>query len=101
MINGTFLTAPYSRIENGNSAISYAKVIEISKVLNVATEDIIEKGDSDNFIFNNCNQSGKIDSINNNYDFEQERKAYLEQIKYLQEQNAELLKIIQNLKPAV
>jgi len=87
----------YSRIENGESAVSFEKVIEISRVLNVSPYEIIDYGS--NQTFNNCNQSGNNHStITNNQDFTEERKELLEQIKYLQEQNTELLKIIQNLK---
>jgi len=90
----------YSRIEQGDCAVSFEKVFEISRVLNVNPDEIIEQGK--NFIFNNCtcNQAGNIEknTINNNQDFTEERKAYLEQINFLQEQNAELLKMIQTKK---
>ena len=88
----------YSRIEQGDCAVSYEKVFEISQILDVTPEEIIETGK--NFIFHNCNcsQAGNIEknTINNNQDFTEERKAYLEQIKFLQEQNAELLKMVQS-----
>ena len=87
----------YSRIEQGDCSVPFEKITEISKVLNVSPEEILEVGD--NFVFNHCNQSGKIETINNQ-DFTEERKAYLEQIKFLQEQNAELFKMVQNLKTA-
>ncbi|MDR0828918.1 MAG: helix-turn-helix domain-containing protein [Prevotellaceae bacterium] len=94
----------YSRLENGESAISIDKVIEIAHKLNVPCEDIID-GDIRQ-IFNNCSQSGnnieKIETINNHSDFEQERKSLLMFIENLQKdneflktQNAELLSRIQ------
>ena len=86
----------YCRIENGECATSYEKIIEISKILKVSPNDIIEFGEQ--FVFNNCSQSGKNNTIHNNQDFTEERKAYLEQIEYLKAQNAELMKIIQNTK---
>jgi len=83
----------YSRIEHGDSAVSFEKVFEISKILNVSPDDIIEQGK--NFIFNNCtcNQAGNIEknTIHNNQDCSETLKALLEQ-------NAEILKIIQSKK---
>jgi transcriptional regulator with XRE-family HTH domain len=87
----------YSRIENGESAVSFDKVMEIAKALNVNFVDIIDCGKGQTFNNYNCshlnNNIENVENIHNN-NFEQERKAYLEQIKYLQEQNAELLKLI-------
>ena len=88
----------YSRVEQGDCTVAYEKVIEIAKVLNVSPNDIIEQSNS--FIFNNCNcnQAGNIEknTIYNNQDFTAILKALLEQTKNIQEQNAELLKIIQS-----
>jgi transcriptional regulator with XRE-family HTH domain len=86
----------YGRIENGKCSVSLDRVIEISKILDLPLNDIIEA--SENFIFNNCNQSEKIDTINNNQNFEQERQAYLTQIKYLEEQNTDFFKLIQSFQ---
>ena len=83
----------YSRIEQGDCAVSYEKVFEISQILDVTPNEIIDCGKCQAFY--NCTQSGnnieKIDTINNNQDC-------AELLKTLLEQNTELLKMIQKLK---
>ena len=92
----------YSRIENGDSTVSSEKVIEISNVLGVLPSDIVAPPDS--FVFNNCQQlqAGNNNTMNNN-----DLEKYFKQIEDLKTQieglktlNTELLKIIQNFKPA-
>ena len=85
----------YCRIENGECAVDIQKAVQIAEILKVNVMDIIDFNSPQQFYY--CSQSGNNNStINNNQEFEQERKAYLEQIKFLQEQNAELLRMAQS-----
>jgi len=86
----------YSRIEQGDCAVPFEKVIEISKILNVSPDEITECKNWQTFY--NCNQAGNHNTQNNNQDCTEILKALLEQMKNIQVQNAELLKMAQKLK---
>lgn len=73
----------YSRIENAECSIDIDKANKIAEILDVNPLDIVDFYNKQEFI--NCSQSGNINTINNNNDFEEERKSYLEQIKGLKQ----------------
>lgn len=86
----------YSRIENGESNIDIDKANKIAEILGVNPLDIVDFYNKQEFI--NCSQSGNINTINNNNDFEEERKAYLRQIEELKKDKEFLIKEHQSLK---
>jgi len=82
----------YSRLEKGSCEVSLKRVIEISTVLNIALEEIVETSGVSAFI--------KCKNCTDNYiKFENERKILSDKIGVLEKQNAILTGIIDNLKP--
>ncbi len=73
----------YFRIENGECSIDLEKINSISEVLGINPLDIIEF--SEKQVFSNCSQSGNLNTIYNQDNFENER-AYLMQIQDLKEE---------------
>ncbi|MDR2652502.1 MAG: helix-turn-helix domain-containing protein [Prevotellaceae bacterium] len=81
----------YSRIEKGECAVGFDKVLKIVQILDVNWLDIIDFGTEQ--IFYKCNQSGNNNTNTMyNQDFETERKAYLAQIEELKTQILEYKK---------
>lgn len=92
----------YSRIENGECNIDIDKASKIAEILEVNPLDIVDFYNKQEFI--NCSQSGNINTINNNTDFNAERQSYLEQIKelksdkeFLKKENLSLKNILEKL----
>jgi transcriptional regulator with XRE-family HTH domain len=86
----------YSRIENGECNVALDKAKTISEILGVNPLDLLDFGEGQAFFY--CSQSGNIETINNNGDFEQERKAYLSQIEELKRDKKFLMEQIELLK---
>lgn len=84
--------AYYSKIENNNTKITDEMLHEISKILGVE-KDIIEAF-NDAMIFNRCNQSGYIETINN-YSVD---KKLDELISIFQKQTEEIIKLKQEIE---
>jgi transcriptional regulator with XRE-family HTH domain len=90
----------YSRIEVGETEISYGKLSKISSILDVPVDDIVSF--NENMIFNvSNNEVGNGYVVNNGITLD-ERKLYQEQIDLLKSQNEVLLRIIERYleKPA-
>jgi transcriptional regulator with XRE-family HTH domain len=90
----------YSRIEVGETEISYGKLSKISSILDVPVDDIVSF--NENMIFNvSNNEVGNGYVVNNGITLD-ERKLYQEQIDLLKSQNEVLLRIIEKYleKPA-
>jgi transcriptional regulator with XRE-family HTH domain len=90
----------YSRIEVGETEISYGKLSKISSILDVPLDDIVSF--NENMIFNvSNNEVGNGYVVNNGITLD-ERKLYQEQIDLLKSQNEVLLRIIERYleKPA-
>lgn len=92
----------YSRIENGDCSIDIDKANKIAEILEVNPLDIVDFYNKQEFI--NCSQSGNINTINNNTDFNAERQSYLEQIKelksdkeFLKKENLSLKNMLEKL----
>ncbi len=86
----------YSRIENAECSIDIDKANKIAEILEVNPLDIVDFYNKQEFI--NCSQSGNINTINNNNDFEEERKSYLLQIEELKKDKEFLIQEYQSLK---
>ena len=90
----------YSRMEVGESEISYGKLSKISSILKVPVEDIVAF--NENMIFNvSHNEVGNGYVVNNGISAD-EKKLYQDQIELLKSQNDMLLRIIERYleKPA-
>lgn len=92
----------YSRIENAECSVDIDKATKIAEILDVNPLDIVDFYNKQEFI--NCSQSGNINTINNNSDFEEERKSYLEQIgelkkdkEFLKNENLSLKQMLEKL----
>lgn len=90
----------YSRIEVGETEISYGKLSKISSILDVPVDDIVSF--NENMIFNVSNNEVGNGYVVNNGVTLQERKLYQDQIDLLKSQNEVLLRIIEKYleKPA-
>jgi transcriptional regulator with XRE-family HTH domain len=90
----------YSRIEVGETEISYGKLSKISSILDVPVDDIVSF--NENMIFNVSNNEVGNGYVVNNGITLQERKLYQDQIDLLKNQNEVLLRIIEKYleKPA-
>lgn len=90
----------YSRIEVGETEISYGKLAKISSILEVPVDDIVSF--NENMIFNVSNNEVGNGYVVNNGITLQERKLYQDQIDLLKNQNDVLLRIIEKYleKPA-
>jgi|SRR5690625_175725 len=53
----------YSKLEREEIKLDWDRIYQISKILEIEPVDLISFDDS--FIFNNCQQSGKMNTINN------------------------------------
>ena len=86
----------YSRMELGETEITYTKLEKISTELGMRPEEVIAFNES--MVFNVMNnQTGNGLVINNNQLSETEMNMYERQIKLLKEENAYLKKIIDGL----
>lgn len=71
----------YSKIENNDIKLDWGRIENISKILEIEPTELISFDDS--LIFNNCSQSGKIHTINNNFP-EELKKSYEDRILHLE-----------------
>ena len=86
----------YSRMELGETEITYSKLEKISEELGMKPEDVIAFNES--VVFNVMNnQTGNGLVINNNQISEEDKNLYQQQISLLKEENAYLKKVIDGL----
>ena len=86
----------YSRLELGETEITYSKLARIAGELGMKPEDVISFNES--MVFNVMhNQTGNGLIIQNNSLNNEERELYKQQIETLKEEVAYLKKIIDNL----
>ncbi len=86
----------YSRMELGETEITYTKLERISEELGMKPEEVIAFNES--MVFNVMNnQTGNGLVINNNQLSEIETNMYEQQILLLKEENAHLKKVIEGL----
>lgn len=71
----------YSKIENNDIKLDWKRIENISRILEIEPLELISFDDS--FIFNNCSQSGKIQTLNNNFP-EELKKSYEDRISHLE-----------------
>ena len=86
----------YSRMESGETEITYSKLEKISEELGLKPEEIIAFNES--VVFNVMNnQTGNGLVINNSQLSEGEKNLYEQQILLLKEENTHLKKVIEGL----
>jgi transcriptional regulator with XRE-family HTH domain len=86
----------YSRMELGDTEITYSKLEKISEELGMKPEEVIAFNES--MVFNVMNnQTGNGFVINNNQLSETEKNMYEQQIMLLKEENTYLKKVIDGL----
>jgi len=86
----------YSRMELGETEITYSKLEKISAELGMKPEEVIAFNES--MVFNVMNnQTGNGLVINNNQINEEDKNLYLQQITLLKEENAYLKTVISGL----
>ena len=86
----------YSRMELGETEITFSKLEKISEQLGMKPEEIIAFNES--MVFNVMNnQTGNGLVINNNVPIEENKTLYDQLITQLKEENAHLKKVIENL----
>jgi transcriptional regulator with XRE-family HTH domain len=86
----------YSRMELGETEITYTKLEKISEELGMKPEEVIAFNES--LVFNVMNnQTGNGLVINNNQISEEDKNLYIQQINLLKEENAYLKKVIDGL----
>lgn len=73
----------YSKVETQETKLSWDRITDISKILQIEPVDLISFDDS--LIFNNCSQSGKVHNQHNNFPVEL-KKQYEIQLAYLKEE---------------
>lgn len=74
----------YSKIERSEIKIDWGKIQDIASIFEMEPLDIVSFDDS--LIFNYCNQSGKIETINNHYVPDQLIAQYEARIKQLEDE---------------
>ncbi len=88
----------YSKIELGESEVTYGKLEKISEVLGMKPEDVIAFNDQMVFnIMNNPSGGNVFSNIHQNGITENERKLYLDQISLLKEEISFLKDMIEKL----
>jgi transcriptional regulator with XRE-family HTH domain len=86
----------YSRMELGETEITYTKLEKISEELGMKPEEVIAFNES--LVFNVMNnQTGNGLVINNNQISEEDKNLYIQQVNLLKEENAYLKKVIDGL----
>ena len=73
----------YSKIERSEIKVDWEKIKNIATIFEMEPMDLVSF--DDNIIFNNCNQSGKLNTINN-YVPDQLIAQYEERIKHLEKE---------------
>ena len=73
----------YSKLENQKTKLSLERINSISKILEIDPIDLITF--EENLVFNKCSQSGKIQTLNNNFPKEL-KEQYENQIAHLKEE---------------
>jgi|TARA_B110000238_G_C15834715_1_gene314312 transcriptional regulator with XRE-family HTH domain len=79
----------YSKLERNETKLDWGRITDVSSILEIEPMDLISF--DDNLIFNNCHQSGKINTINNQIDerlvslFEKRMEKMEEEVKFLRE----------------
>lgn len=88
----------YSKIELGESEVSYSRLEKISSILGLKPEDVIAFNDQMVFnISNNPNGGNVFSHIHQQAISDSEKNLYINQIDLLKEENAHLKKIIEKL----
>jgi transcriptional regulator with XRE-family HTH domain len=88
--------ASYSKIESGETDLTYGRLVEIAGVLGIKVEDITNFDEK--IVLNNHAQSTVVNGYVNNYNhIEHERQLYQEQITTLKAENEYLKSVINNL----
>jgi transcriptional regulator with XRE-family HTH domain len=86
----------YSRMELGETEITYSKLVKISEELGMKPEEVIAFNESVVFnVMNNETGNGLV--INNSQFSEIEKNLFEQQIVLLKEENAHLKKVIEGL----
>ena len=86
----------YSRMELGETEITYSRLEKISEQLGMKPQEVIAFNESVVFnVMNNQTGNGRV--INNNQISEADKNLYEQQIEILKEENAYLKKVIDGL----
>jgi transcriptional regulator with XRE-family HTH domain len=80
----------YSNLENNKTKIDDERLNQIAEVFEMEPLDI--RLFDEKQVFNNCSQSGNINTINNNESLENERKVYNQLITSLEKDKEQLKK---------
>lgn len=73
----------YSKLENEEIKLDWQRIQKISTILEIELIDLVSF--DDNLVFHNSTQSGKINTINNNFPDEL-KKSYEDRIKHLEDE---------------
>lgn len=85
----------YSKLERDQTKLDWERLVQIASILDIEPIDLVSFDDS--LIFNNCSQSGKINTINNNITDEL-KSLYERHIKNLKEEVSFLRAQLNNKK---
>ena len=80
----------YSNLENNKTKIDDERLNQIAEVFEMEPQDI--RLFDEKQVFNNCTQSGNINTINNNESLDNERKVYNQLIASLEKDKEQLKK---------
>ena len=86
----------YSRLELGDSQITYSKIEKIAAILGITPEEIISFNEKNVFNIEN-NHTGNRSAVNNNQLSEGEKNLYIQQIELLKEEVHYLKKLLDAL----
>jgi transcriptional regulator with XRE-family HTH domain len=75
----------YSKLEQNETALTWDKLVRLGEVFEISPSDLITF--DDNFVLNNCTQSGKNNTINN-YLSQELIESFQSRIKHLEEEVA-------------
>ncbi|MGC6403408.1 MAG: helix-turn-helix transcriptional regulator [Flavobacteriaceae bacterium] len=73
----------YSKIESGETRLHWERVLNISNILEIEPQDLIDFDET--MIFNNCSQSGKLNTVYNVIS-EELKTQYEERIAHLEKE---------------
>ena len=85
----------YSKVEQGDSEITYSKLEKIAEILQILPQDIINFNES--VVFNYTNIDSTNELPDNNPFIQVDKNLYEQQIVMLKEENAYLKKVIDGL----
>ncbi len=80
----------YSNLENSKTKIDDERLNQIATAFEMEAQDI--RLFDEKQVFNNCNQSGNFNTLNNNESFDNERKIYNQTIAFLEKDKEQLKK---------